>query len=133
MFTPSFIRMGEHPGDNFTPRGKNSLRGDNFIPGGQSLRLGAKLRLDGRDTNDELRYLLYGQRYPVSQWKKINFWGKNQFFWKKSFFGKNQFFGKKSIFGGKIKIELFSGVFFPVILLLFLLNWGSRLGSFLKS
>jgi hypothetical protein len=59
--------------------------------------------------------------------EKINFFGKNHFF------GKNQFFGKKSIFGGKIKIELFSGVFFPVILLLFLLNWGSRLGSFLKS
>jgi hypothetical protein len=33
------------PRDNFTSRGQNSLLGDNFAPGGQSLPLGAKLRM----------------------------------------------------------------------------------------
>jgi hypothetical protein len=32
-------------GDNFTPRGQNSLLGDNFNPGGQSLPLVAKFRM----------------------------------------------------------------------------------------
>jgi hypothetical protein len=33
------------PGDNFTPRRQSSLLGDNFAHGGQSLPLGAKLRM----------------------------------------------------------------------------------------
>jgi hypothetical protein len=33
----------EGKGDNFTPRGQNSLLGGNFVPGGQRLPLGAKL------------------------------------------------------------------------------------------
>jgi hypothetical protein len=57
MFTPSFTLSGYYlkewrdelrispPGDNYTPRGQNSLLVDNFAPGGQSLPLGAKLRM----------------------------------------------------------------------------------------
>jgi hypothetical protein len=33
------------PGDNFTLRGQSSLLGNNVAPGGQSLPLGAKLRM----------------------------------------------------------------------------------------
>jgi hypothetical protein len=32
-------------GNNFTPRGQNSLLGDNFSPGGKKLPLGAMLRM----------------------------------------------------------------------------------------
>jgi hypothetical protein len=61
MFTPSFAPRGEHsllfrrmegqadnftPRDNFTLRGQNSPVGENFAPWGQSLCLGAKLRMD---------------------------------------------------------------------------------------
>jgi hypothetical protein len=63
MFTLSFTPRGEYsllfrrmegrtenftPGDNLTPRGQNSSLVDNFAPGGQSLPLGAKLRMGRR-------------------------------------------------------------------------------------